>query len=252
MQAYNASFARIYNLRWTSFAQNAALKIRMFYEATPLGQQNHRLLDLCCGTGQLALHFLDSGYEVTGIDLSDAMLDYARGNAAAYIVAGQAHFLQGDAAHFELDETFGLVVSTFDALNHLPDFEALKGCFRSVAQVLLDGGLFVFDLNTPQGLRNWTGVSVEDTPDLMLVTRSLYDETTRRAYIRISGFVPADQNLYERFEETTYEIPFDLAEVRTALFAAGFRTVHFARLQNLSAPVQFPEQENRIFVLAGK
>jgi SAM-dependent methyltransferase len=252
MQAYNASFARIYNLRWSNFAQNTAPKLRAFYETTPVGQANHTLLDVCCGTGQLALNFLDSGYQVTGLDLSDAMLDYARASAAEYIVTRQAHFVQGDASNFEMDSQFGLVVSTFDALNHLPDFTALKGCFLSVYPVLVEGGLFIFDLNTTEGLRRWTGISIEDSPELMLVTRSLYDSESQKAFMRISGFVLAAEELYTRFEETAYEVAFNLQAVREGLLETGFRSVRFARLQDLAAPLDDPERENRVFILAEK
>lgn len=252
MQAYNASFARVYNLRWTQFAHNVAPRLRAFYESTPVGQQNHTLLDICCGTGQLAVNFLDSGYQVTGLDLSEAMLDYARGNASAFIVAGQAHFVHGDASNFAMDERFGLAVSTYDALNHLPDFEALKGCFRSVYPLLLDGGWFIFDLNTELSLRRWTNLSLEDTPDLMLVMRAIYDEASRKAFTHISGFLPAGDGLYERFEETTYEVPFDLSAVAAALLEAGFQSVRFARLQDLNTPITEPEHESRIFILAEK
>ncbi len=252
MQAYNPSFARIYNIRWTAFAQNAAPRLRACYESTPVGQQNHSLLDLCCGTGQLALHFLDNGYRVVGLDLSEAMLDYARANAAAYIVSGQTRFIQGDAADFELNERFGLALSTFDALNHLPDFTALKGCFLSVYPALVEGGSFIFDLNTTEGLRRWTGISVEDSPELMLVTRALFDETSQKAFTRISGFALAAEALYERFEETTYEVAFNLQAVKKALLETGFHNVRFAKLQDLTAPVDDPERENRIFIVAEK
>ena len=40
-----------------------------------------RLLDLACGTGESLLPFLRRGYEVTGCDLSPAMLDLAREKA---------------------------------------------------------------------------------------------------------------------------------------------------------------------------
>jgi SAM-dependent methyltransferase len=210
------------------------------------------LLDLCCGTGQLALHFLDNGYQITGLDLSEAMLDFARANAAAYIVAGLARFSQGDAADFTLDGHFGLVVSTFDALNHLPDFDALKSCFRCVYPVLEPGGAFIFDLNTYKGLRNWTGISVEDGHDLMLVTRALYDETSQKAFMRISGFITAGNSLYERFEETTYEVGFELSAVRAALLETGFRAVRFSKLQDLEVAVEDPERESRIYVIAEK
>lgn len=252
MQAYNPAFARIYNARWASFAQNAAPRLRTFYESTPLGEHNRDLLDLCCGTGQLALHFLDNGYHVTGLDLSDAMLDYARQNVAPYLLTGQARFVQGDAANFKFDQPFGLVLSTFDALNHLPGWDALKGCFLSVFPVLAPGGTFIFDLNTPLGLRRWTGISVEDSPELMLVTRSLFDETTDRAFTRISGFVQAEDDRYERFEETAYEIPFELEGVKQALLDTGFIHVRFAKLQDLSAPLSNPEQENRVFIITEK
>lgn len=252
MQAYNPSFARVYNLRWSNFALNAAPRLRAYYESTPLGQENYNLLDLCCGTGQLALHFLDNGYKVLGLDLSAAMLEYARENTAPYIVGGQARFLQADAANFELDEHFGLVLSTFDALNHLPDFSALKGCFLSVYPVLEDGGQFIFDLNTTEGLRRWTGLAVEDSPELMLVNRALYDEASQKAFSRISGFALNSEGLYERFEEITYEVAFDLQAVKEGLFETGFRSVRFSRLQDLSAPIDQPERESRIFILAEK
>lgn len=253
MQAYNPTFARVYNIRWANFAQNAAPRLRAFYESTPLGEHNHDLLDLCCGTGQLAQHFLDSGYHVTGLDLSDAMLDYARQNAAPYLVTGQARFVQGDAANFEFDEPFGLVLSTFDALNHLPDLYALKGCFLSVYAALAAGGTFIFDLNTPRGLKRWTGISVEDQPEMMLVTHALFDETSGKAFMRISGFVQTeDEQLYEHFEETAYEVAFDLAQVKQTLLDTGFTSVRFARLQDLSAPLADPDEENRVFIIAVK
>lgn len=252
MQAYNPAFARIYNLRWGGFALNAAPRLCAYYESTPLGQVNHDLLDLCCGTGQLALHFLDHGYQVTGLDLSEAMLGYAREKAAPYIVGGQARFVQGDAANFTMDGRFGLVISTFDALNHLPDFNALKRCFLSVYPVLVDGGQFIFDLNTIEGLRRWTGMMLEDSPELMLVNRAIYDEASQKAFSRISGFILAGEGLYERFEETTYEVAFDLQAVKEGLSEAGFHNVRFSRLLDLGAMVEEPEQETRIFIIAEK
>lgn len=252
MQGYSPGFARIYNMRWANFAQQLAPRLLTFYESTPVGEQNHKLLDLCCGTGQLALYFLDQGYQVTGLDLSEAMLEYARANTAPYLLTGQVHFVRGDASNFRLEERFGLVASTFDALNHLPDFDALQGSFRSVYPLLEEGGWFVFDLNTRLGLRRWNSISVEDSQELMLVTRSLYDESGGKACMRVSGFVSNGDGLYERFEETAYEVAFDLMPVREALLVAGFQNVYFARSQDFSHPVEAPENEARIFIVAEK
>jgi SAM-dependent methyltransferase len=252
MQAYGPSFARVYNLRWTAFATQLAPRLRAFYESGPSRGENPNVLDLCCGTGQLAQHFLDHGYQITGVDLSEPMLEHARANNAVYIITGQARFVQGDASDFTLPDTYGLVVSTYDALNHLPDFAALAGCFRSVYRVLAEDGIFIFDLNTLEGLRRWTGISVSDSPEMLLVIRSLFDEQQQKAFTAISGFIAAGNGLYERFEETAYNRAFDLAAVRQALFDCGFRRVKFAREQELQKPVENPETEQRIFIIAEK
>lgn len=252
MQAYGASFAKVYNLRWTGFAAQISPKIRAYYEAAPIGRENQNLLDLCCGTGQLALHFLDHNYQVTGLDLSPAMLEHAQSNAAAYILAGLARFVQADAANFTLSERFGLVVSTFDALNHLPDFASLRGCFQSVYKALEENGLFIFDLNTLRGLQRWTGISVNDTPEMMLVTRSLFDAQQKRAFTYISGFLPTESGLWERFEETAYNTAFDLRTVRQALFDCGYARVGFVNERDFYKLLDDPEQETRVFIIAEK
>ena len=252
MQAYSPAFARIYNEKWTDFARHVAPLIRAFYESTPLGATRKSLLDVCCGAGQLAQHFLEHGYHVTGIDLSPAMLDHARQNNAPYVEAGQARFLQADAAAFTLDEQFGLAVSTFDSLNHLPDREALCGCFASVYPLLLPGGFFIFDLNTRAGLARWNGINVRDMPGHLIIDRGIYEEGSDRAWVRITGFVRTGSGLYERFEQTAYNTAYDLTWVRDELYRAGWQSAYFARIDDLGLPVPDPETLNRAFVIACK
>jgi SAM-dependent methyltransferase len=252
MQAYGKNFARVYNLRWANFAQQVAPRLRAYYESTLLGQVDHSLLDVCCGTGQLALHFLDNGYAVTGLDLSPDMLEHARANAAPFVVGGQAEFSQADAADFHVDGLFGLAVSTFDALNHLPDLASLRGCFRSVFAVLRQNGTFIFDLNTRAGLKRWASIMIDDTPELMLVNRGLVDYAANRAYMHVSGFLQVSEGLYERFEETAYNTIFDLLDVQTALLESGFNATRFCRLQDLNGRLPDPESETRVYVVAEK
>ncbi len=252
MQAYSAGFARVYNMRWTRFAQQLAPRVQFYYENTPLGAQDHSLLDVCCGTGQMALYFLDQGYRVTGIDLSEPMLSYASANTSPYVVTGQAHFQQADAANFQVKEPFGLAVSSFDALNHLPDINALRGCFQSVYGALVEGGTFIFDMNTRLGLQRWTSISVEDSEEIMLITRGLFDASQDRAYLSISGFIRVENNRYERFEEIAYNNAYTLAAVGEALKQVGFKQTRFCRQTDFNTPVDDPEAELRIYVVCEK
>ena len=253
MQAYGAAFARIYNLRWAGFASRAAPLLRAYYQSTlPSAPEGRHLLDLCCGTGQLSAHFLENGYTVTGLDLSPHMLEFARENCAAYIVAGQARFIVGDASAYTLDTPAHLAISTFDALNHLPDRDALLGCFSCTWQALRPGGMFIFDLNTRLGLRGWASTHVEEDPELTLFTHGLFDETGGKAYTRINGYLRAEDGRYDRFDETAYNTAFDLANVRAGLEQTGWRGIHFARLNDLATPLDDPEAEKRVFIIARK
>lgn len=253
MQAYGAVFARVYNERWAGFVQQVAPTLHDFYVNTPLGQQERSLLDLCCGTGQLARYFLERGFHVTGVDLSEAMLAHARDSAAPYVENGQARFFQADAADFTLSERFGLVVSTYDALNHLPDETALRGCFRCAHAVTAPGGTFLFDLNTRAGLlERWNSISVIDTEEVMIVTRGIYDGLGERAWTKISGFARTEGGTYERFDETVYNTVFGMEAVRAMLLESGWSDAHCARLADLTRPIEEPEKERRVFFVARK
>ena len=252
MQAYSKGFARVYNARWVGFARQAAPLILNFYKSTPMGQDNNKpVLDLCCGTGQLAVHFLEKGYKVTGIDLSEHMLHFARENASQYIRSGQAKFIKDDASTFSLTERFGLVVSTYDALNHLKDEEMLRNCFQCVHAV--SEGYFVFDLNTRMGLKRWNSIQVdESSDDALIITHGFFDGNNDKAWTRIDGFMCVENGLYERFEETSFNTVFEMERVKTTLLEVGWKDVYFARLQDLTTPLTEPEQEGRVFIVASK
>ena len=240
MQGYGAAFARVYNLLWADFARNIAPRIFEFYSRNEIDPAQKSLLDLCCGTGQLAQYFLERGYPVTGLDLSEAMLAHARENASMFVQAGQAHFVQADASAFTLDERFGLVVSTYDALNHLSSLDALQSCFASVYAVTQPGGLFIFDLNTRIGLKRWNGITVQESDDALVINRGIYDGGAK-AYTRVNGFVRDEDERYTRFEETVYNTVFELDAVRAALLDVGWTAVYFARASDLSVPLDEPE-----------
>jgi SAM-dependent methyltransferase len=250
LQAYGRGFARAYNLRWGGLARQVGPYLAEFYARTPAGQARQPVLDLCCGTGLVGLRFLEQGYQVTGLDLSAYMLAYAAQNAAAYVRDGRANFVQGDAAQFALDGGFGMAVATYDALNHLADFAALRGCFRSAHSALTVGGWFIFDLNTRRGLRRWQRTSVDDSEEAVVFTRGLLDEDNARATLNITGFLRTAQGTYERFDETVFNTIFDVQPVLWTLLNKGWSSAHAARFNDLASPLDEPEQEERVFIVA--
>lgn len=252
MQEYGKLFAMVYNRRWRGFAQRVAPFIRQHYECQRINEQNRTVLDVACGTGQLLLHFLEYGYQAMGLDQSADMLAYAKENTLPYLKAGRVLFTRANMASFGLDRRFGLVVSTFDALNHLTGENALHSCFQSVYDALVEGGVFIFDLNTRRGLMNqWNGLNVEDTEELLLVNRGIYDGG-KQAYTRITGFIQREDGLYERFAETFFNTAFEVEGVLALLKTVGFSTAYPAELETLAVVAELPEKLHRVFFVAQK
>jgi len=180
---------------------SVAPRIRAFYETTPVGASNRDLLDVCCGTGRLARHFLDNGYRVTGIDLSEEMLRLARRNAGEHLDKSRARFILADASDFTVEPGFGLATSTFDSLNLMPGLDELRRCLRCVRASLVDAGVFVFDVMTRRGfVQDYDATWVLDTEESLYSYRSVFDGE-KKATARMSGVVRNEQGQWDRFEE---------------------------------------------------
>ncbi len=139
-------FAWVYNKHWGESFTHLALDV-MEKLVLPYLPAKARILDLCCGTGQLAQRLIAHGYQVTGLDGSGEMLRFARENAPA------AEFIMDDARSFKVPAVYHAVVSTFDSLNHIMSLKELTSVFHNVYAALQEGGFFFFDLNMEEGYK---------------------------------------------------------------------------------------------------
>lgn len=252
-QAYGKAFAKVYNVRWAGFATRVARQvIDLFDKTEALRDRPRTVLDVACGTGQLANVMLDHGFRVIGIDLSPHMIEHAVANNRDAVDDGRAAFHVEDAASFQIDTTVSVVVSTYDALNHLPDMDALSACFRRVYDSLAAPGLFVFDLNTAKGLNRWNGVNVMDTDNLTIINRGVYAPGEKRAYLSITGFARSSGDTFERFREIAYNTVFAMNEVDAELKRTGFTQIRVAGASDLETPVDDPESLDRAFFICEK
>jgi SAM-dependent methyltransferase len=102
-------------------------------------QGGRDILEIGCGTGQLARRFLENGYGYTGIDVSEEMLKYA----ASEVPSG--HFHQMDMRDMRLPTQFDTVIITARSISYILTNEDLMATFRSVKNVLKKGGFLIFD-----------------------------------------------------------------------------------------------------------
>jgi len=251
-EAYGEAAALRYNEfegRPTGFARRAAPRIAAFYASRPIPNVNPSVLDIGCGTGQLASYLLDRGIPVTGVDPSKHMLRHAVRNNTAHIAAGRARFLEMDGAALDLPDSFGLSVATFNTLNHLSGHEHLRRCLSRVYEATAPGGYFLFDIDTRRGLQRTV-----ETAELS----ETHDETTfrirrfdgERVILYATGWFICDQG-WQRYRETIVKIVIDTEELRRTMASVGWSAPSYTT-DDYCTPVENAEDGDRAYGVAWK
>ena len=111
-----------------------------------------QVLDLCCGTGDIALLFARNGARVTGVDFTDEMLQIASARTARHlntpILQHSICWLRADALRLPLPDNSFDAVSVGYGLRNLADIEA---GLREILRVLRAGGkLLSLDFGKPE------------------------------------------------------------------------------------------------------
>ena len=109
------------------------------------------VLELGVGAGRVALPLARAGHDVTGVDLSPAMLAALEAAAGAEppAVRARLRWHRGDARALELGRRFDLVICPFNGIAHHHGLDELGAFLHTVAAHLAPGGLFAFDTLLP-------------------------------------------------------------------------------------------------------
>jgi ubiquinone/menaquinone biosynthesis C-methylase UbiE len=93
--------------------------------------------DFGCGPGQTTKYLTDLGMEVSGLDLSEKILEQAR------TMHPELNFRKGNILELEFENDSIAGVVAFYAIVHFTE-EQVEKAFREVFRVLYPGGLFLF------------------------------------------------------------------------------------------------------------
>lgn len=187
-----------------------------------------RLLDIGCGTGIHAEHFIDKGYIVTGIDISKEMIEIANKKELK-----NSKFLVGNAVKFDLKEKFDTVLSLFHVIDYHIENHDLNSAIESVVKHLKPGGLFIFDF--------WYGPCVlSDLPKLK--SKEFEDQEHQIMRLTIPDLYPNQNRVdvnyqitvldkktrkHETFKETHSVRYFFKPEIEMLLEKFGFEVLLF-------------------------
>ena len=110
------------------------------------------MLELCCGTGRVAIQVARAGFEITAVDISDGMLSQFKKklDREPAAVAGRVKIVNQDATQLSLEEKgFALSICPFNSLMCIPDVKAQQLVLQKTAQHLGPGARLMLDLVNP-------------------------------------------------------------------------------------------------------
>lgn len=207
------------------------------------------VVDLCCGTGDVAIALAKSGLKVMGVDVSADMLNVAAQKAAGS--AAKVMFVCSDARKFELLKKADAVYSLTDGMNYMIGRPALKEAFCAVNKALKENGKFIFDVSTQYKYENIlaNNTFTFDVDDVFLVWENAYDSDTRICDMTVTGFVQDKKDTYTRFDETHKQYCYSISEIEQTLEETGFI------MENIYSgydPAEYTPTDERALIVARK
>ncbi len=106
------------------------------------------ILELGCGTGRILIPIAQSGQAITGLDLSENMLNQCRAKVSNQPpeVAERVRLVQSDMTRFKIDRLFDLIIIPFRPFQHILSTDDQIACLCSIHDHLTDTGQLIIDL----------------------------------------------------------------------------------------------------------
>ena len=211
------------------------------------GLRPKTVADLACGTGSATRILAERGYRVTAVDLSEDMLTEAMDKCAD--LENLPAFVHQNLAELWLPWAVDMAVCFLDSLDYFLDPADCEAAIRRTYKALNPGGIFIFDVNTPEKLRAMDGqVFLDEDDDVYCVWRGEFDEDTNICSYGMDLFQREGEIWHRSFEEHQ-EYAYSIEQLKTYLKNAGFTQIKVWADREFTAP---REGEQRVWFQARK
>ena len=220
-----------------------------FYEQilTREGLKPRTVVDMACGTGSVSAILARKGYEVTGVDLSEEMLTEAA--MKTMDMENRPLFSCQNLRDLRLPRAVDMAVCALDCLDYITDPEDCEAAIQRAYKVLNPGGIFIFDVNTPEKLRAMDGqMFIDEDDDVFCVWRGEFDEETNICSYGMDLF-QREGDLWRRSFEEHREYAYSQEQLTAFLKAAGFTGIEIFADRAFTTP---RAGEQRIYFKARK
>lgn len=184
------------------------------------GVRPRTAVDLACGTGSVTAILAREGLRVIGVDMSEEMLTQAAAKTAG--LEPMPVFVRQKLQKLNLPRGVDLAVCALDSLDYITDPKDCAEAIRRIYRALNPGGMFIFDVNTPQKLRAMDGqVFLDEDEDVYCVWRGEFDVSSNICSYGMDLFQRRG-SLWQRSFEEHREFAYSAEQLTGYLKAAGF------------------------------
>jgi len=191
-----SSFARHYDTymehveynKWVNFV------LRRYYK--DCGKDPEQILELACGTANIATKLVERGFLVDASDIASDMLKVAYKKPFAPKL-----FLSDMSAPAEKNK-YDFVLLLFDSINYLKRKNSIEKLFQNIYNYIKQDGVFIFDISTLQNCRdNFDNfVNIEDQEDFYFIHQGDMDESENFQFSHLTFFEKQGYNFKRRDE----------------------------------------------------
>ena len=158
-------------------------------------------------------------------------------------------FVHQNLAELRLPRAVDMAVCFLDSLDYILDPNDCAAAIRQTYKALNPGGIFIFDVNTPEKLKAMDGqVFLDEDDDVYCVWRGEFSRETNICSYGMDLFQRDGEHWLRSFEEHR-EYAYSIAQLTGYLEAAGFDSIRAYADREFIAP---REGEQRAYFKARK
>ena len=189
-------------------------------------KKNMKILEPLCGSGRFLIPFLERGFDISGMDLSEEMLAKLKQKAP------DAKVIQKDIIEYSSEEKFNYIFITSGSVSLFTDINLCKKFLRKIKDLLTPKGNFVFAVDTifdrctdDSDYKVNISVKTKEGLNLILKEKNYYDDKSQ------TQFSPSIYELYNntellRIENMDFQTHlYRLGEMEQYLKECGFNTI---------------------------
>lgn len=158
-------------------------------------EKGKKILEPLCGSGRFLIPFLECGFDISGMDLSEEMLAKLKQKAPNVKV------IQADIIRYAVQEKFDYIFIPSGSISLFTDMSMCRGILQKMKELLTPGGNFVFAVDTifdrcdeDSEYKVNVSVKTKEGYELILKGKNHYDEKSQ------TQFSPSIYELYNGAE----------------------------------------------------